>query len=218
MKKIVFIFLCFAAFVTKAQQQLTIDEKGNNLKSFYLSLNVENLWIANHHINWETGEPDEPDAKYSVRTHCSAFVAAACKRLNIYILRPPQHVQGLLANAQYDWLQSNEAANDGWKQINDTNNYAIAQQYANTGYVVVAVINNPIPKKSGHIALVMPSQISLQELEDSGPVVIMASTHNHNSISLRAGFKSHISSWPEHEILFFYNINLPNYSIHEKNS
>ena len=211
MKKIVFILLFFVAFVTRGQQKLTIDEKGNNLKSFYLSLNVENLWIAEHHINWETGEPDEPNAKYSIRTHCSAFVASACKRLNIYILRPPEHVQGLLANAQYDWLQTSEAIDKGWKQIDDENAYTIAQQYANKGYVVVAVINNPIPKKPGHIALVMPSEISEQELEDSGPVIIMASTHNHNFISLKAGFKSHITSWPERKILFYYNINLPSY-------
>jgi len=31
--------------------------------------------------------------------HCNAFVAAAAKRLNIYILRPADHAQILLTNA-----------------------------------------------------------------------------------------------------------------------
>jgi hypothetical protein len=213
MKKVCFIILLFVAFAARDQQKLVIDEEGNNLKRFYLNLNVENLWIAGHHVNWETGEPDEPNAKYSIRTHCSAFVASACKRLNIYILRPPEHVQGLLANAQYDWLQTSEATNDGWKQITDENNYLVAQQYANKGYVVIAVIKNPALKNPGHIALIMPSEISTQDLEESGPILIMASTHNHNFIVLRRGFKSHISSWPEHDILFYYNTNLPKYQL-----
>jgi hypothetical protein len=38
-----------------------------------------------------------------------------------------------------------------------------------------------------------------------GPMVIMAGTHNFNYISLKSGFGSRISAWPENEILFFFN-------------
>ena len=35
--------------------QLKVDVNGNQLKTFFLGMNVENLWIAGSHINWETG-------------------------------------------------------------------------------------------------------------------------------------------------------------------
>lgn len=71
------------------QRYLKITQKGDSLRVFYLSLNVENGWIAGFHVNWETGVADKPDAKSGNHTHCSAFVAAACKRLGLYILDRP---------------------------------------------------------------------------------------------------------------------------------
>jgi hypothetical protein len=208
-KKITTLVFIMIAFAAKAQHKFPIDENGSRLKDFYLSLNVENLWIAGHHINWQTGEQDNPNAEHGIHTHCSAFVAAACKKINIYILRPPEHGQLLLANAQFDWLPTQEAKDDGWKLITERNVYAAAQRFANSGYVVIAIYKNPNPKIPGHVALVMPDELSGQKLEESGPALIMAGTHNHNHVSLKAGFKSHISSWPETEILFYYNSNLP---------
>jgi hypothetical protein len=87
--------------------------------------------------------------------------------------------------------------------------YGEAQGLANRGYVVLAIYQNPNPKVPGHVALVMPDDLSKRKLEESGPSLIMAGTHNHDRITLKAGFKSHLSSWPEHDILFFYNANLP---------
>jgi hypothetical protein len=209
MKSVIVLFSFLAFSIVAKTQKLPIDEKGNNLRDFYLGLNVESLWIAGHHINWETGEQDDPNAEKGIHTHCSAFVAAACKRLNIYILRPPDHGQVLLTNAQYDWLQKKEARDDGWKLITGENSYDNAQQFANRGYAVIAIYQNPDPKVPGHIGLVMPDELSKQKLDESGPLCIMAGTHNFNKITLRAGFKSHISSWPEHEILLYYNSNPP---------
>ncbi|MFX7052567.1 hypothetical protein ABTH91_21265, partial [Acinetobacter baumannii] len=83
---------------------IPVNIEGKCLRDFYIKENVVEKWLAGHHINWETGEPDNPNATKEIKTHCSAFVAAACKQLNIYILRPPQHAQELLANAQFDWL------------------------------------------------------------------------------------------------------------------
>ena len=208
MKKILALLILIASSNAFAQSIINIDSAGLKLQKFYLSMNVENLWIAGHHINWQTGEPDKPEASQGIKTHCSAFVAAACNNLNIYILRPPQHGQVLLADAQFAWLQTIEARNAGWRRITGDDAYKTyiqAQQFANTGYIVIAVWNNPLKNKPGHIALVMPKEISVDKINESGPVVIMAGTHNYNYISLANGFKHHINEWPEKEILFYYN-------------
>ena len=200
--------LCISATNLQAQELITVNPAGNNLLNFYLNMNVENLWIAGHHIDWVTGLPDRPNAEAGIKTHCSAFVAAVCKNKSIYILRPPEHSQILLANAQFQWLTTPAAQSMGWHQIINTSinkTYFAAQQYANNGYVVVAVCQNLNPHKSGHIALIRPTEISTQQLTDEGPTVTMASTKNTNLISLKLGFKSHIKEWPEPAILFFYN-------------
>ncbi len=181
-----------------------INKAGEALRRLYLSMNVENLWIAGHHINWETGQPDQPGAVQGTATHCSAFVAAACKYAGIYILRPPEHKQILLANAQYTWLTAQTGSDHGWSPVTVTDHtYLEVQNLANTGNVVVAVYKNSNPHKPGHIALVMPATVTLQMLADQGPVVIMAGTHNHAYISLRKGFKSHITDWPSSDVQFF---------------
>ena len=71
-------------------------------------------------------------------THCSAFVAAFAKKLGIYILRPPEHGQVLLANAQNEWLPSAGAA-QGWRAVS---NALEAQALANSGVLVVASYHN----------------------------------------------------------------------------
>lgn len=203
--KILFLLFLFN-FIVQSQSRLQIDSSGKKLKDYYLSLNVENLWLAGHHVNWETGEPDKPESKEGIKTHCSAFVASACEGLGIYILRPPEHGQVLLSNAQYDWLYGKQSSKEGWKEIKE-DKYKAAQQYANDGYVVVAAIKNKDDSKPGHIALVIPYEIDVNTLTDNGPELIQAGTENSNSISLKEGFKHHLKKWPEDEIIFFYNIN-----------
>jgi hypothetical protein len=213
MNKLIALFFLAVSLNVAAQTTISVDSAGLKLQQFYLSMNAENLWIAGHHINWQTGEADKPGSQQGIKTHCSAFVAAACRQLNIYILRPPQHGQVLLADAQYKWLQSEAARNDGWQPITGNDAYSIyikAQQLANTGYVVTATWNNPLQNKPGHIALVMPKEITPGKIKESGPVVIMAGTHNYNYISLANGFKHHIKQWPEREILFYYNTHKTN--------
>jgi hypothetical protein len=199
------IVLLFSAVFA---QELIVDNNGYKLQNYYLGLNVENLWLRGYQVSWLTGVAD---TSTSGSTHCSAFVAAACQRLNTYILRPPDHSQTLLANAQFDWLQSPSAAQNGWVLITDPDPYKIfftAQDLANKGYVVTATCKNPDTTESGHIAMVMPGQISLDSLNSYGPFVIMAGTNNYNRISLLRGFSSHIDSWPEHSIWFYYNRNI----------
>lgn len=203
MKNTIFFISFLLSSAVYAQEKISLDKKGSDLKLYYLSLNVEGLWTAGYHVNWETGIADKTDATSGNHTHCSAFAAAACAKLRIYLLRPPEHKQELLANAQYDWMSSEAATEAGWKPIAGNDLYKTVQSMANKGYVVVAVCKNPDARKPGHIALVMPTELTTDKLEDAGPMVIMAGNHNFNKISLKNGFKSHIAGqWPENIVLF----------------
>ncbi len=207
MKTAILLLFNFSIQLVYAQELLP-NKKGVALKDFYLKLDVENHWIAGHHVNWETGLPDDNTAETGIKTHCSAFVASACKQANVYILRPPEHKQILLSNAQFKWLKTEEAAKAGWKPITSADPFTVyrqAQGLANDGYIVVATCENPDSREPGHIALVMPHNMSLTEIQEEGPKLIMAGTHNHNLVSLKAGFNRHITSWPEPGILFYYN-------------
>lgn len=186
-----------------ADKIISIRAGGQVLQDFYLSLEVESHWPAGHHVNWETGEPDMPESQHGNKTHCSAFAAAACKKMGIYLLCPPEHGQVLLANAQFDWLQTAAALKAGWKSVIGDDRYKQVQMMANEGKIVVAVCKNSDPSEPGHAALVMPKERSLRLLADEGPEVIMAGTHNHNFISLKNGFHNHIPDWPETEVRFY---------------
>jgi hypothetical protein len=147
---------------------------------------VERRWLAGDRIAWETGLPlpTAPDAPPG-HTHCSAYVAAMAKRLGVYILRPPEHGQVLLANAQGNWLA---ASKGGWRPLAD---YAAAQAAANQGQLVVASFINPNPRKAGHIAIIRPSEKDAAALAADGPAEAQAGQHNYSHTDLRIGFRYH---------------------------
>jgi hypothetical protein len=204
MRTIILVVSILSSFTCFGQQSIPVNIEGKCLRDFYIKENVAEKWLAGHHINWETGEPDNPNATKEIKTHCSAFVAAACKQLNIYILRPPQHAQELLANAQFDWLNAEEGIKQGWKKIID-NPLLEAQRLVNEGYVVVASTKNSNAHKPGHIALVIPKETSNKELAEKGPFVIQAAQTNGYDIYLRNGFKSHINDWNQiSDVIDFY--------------
>lgn len=180
---------------TKSNSVSKITEKGKELRTFLNDMDVENYWLSGKQVNWKTGKPIDKEGA----THCSAFVAAAAYRLNIYILRPPEHGQKLLANAQQNWLKS-DGADYGWNEIYGFSN---AQSFSNKGYLVVASYKNHNPEKSGHIAIVRPFEKSTSKLESEGPQIIQAGGTNYNSVSLKTGFKGHPSAMGNNEILFF---------------
>jgi len=164
------------------------------------SLDVENHWPAGEHVKWETGIPDgRPEKTAGKHTHCSAFVAAAAKRVGIYILRPPEHPQILLANAQYDWLES-EGATQGWKPIQ---NAVEAQRQANEGWFVVATYKNHHDDKPGHIAIVRPSDKDVESIREEGPQITQAGGTNYRSVALRVGFAGHPAAWNRQEVRFY---------------
>ncbi len=174
--------------------------EAEKLAAFLDSLRVEELWLAGTHVNWRTGEPDAgPKSGSGTKSHCSAFVAAACERLGIYVLRPPEHGQVLLANAQYDWLAS-DGREAGWRPVRDARE---AQRLANRGELVVAAFRSPDPKKAGHIAIVRPGHKAERRLEEEGPDVIQAGATNYVSTSMRNGFRHHHGAWESGSIRFY---------------
>ena len=172
-----------------------ITEAGRRLVAVLDGMKVEGLWLAKEHINWETGEPDKGE-DYSGpgrSTHCSAFAAAVGKRLGIYMLRPPDHGQVLLANAQAAWFRSDAGKQGGWRPVKDAQG---AQSLANRGSLVVVVFESPDPHRPGHIAIVRPADRPTRLLEQNGPEIIQAGQTNHTRTSTKVGFQAHPGAWP----------------------
>jgi hypothetical protein len=184
-----------------------ITPAGHRLAEVLDDMQVESLWLAKQHINWETGEPDrggsyEGPGKH---THCSAFAAAAAKKMGVYILRPPEHGQVLLANAQAEWLPGAEAESKGWRRVGGARK---AQAEANRGNLVVVAFANPDKHEPGHVAIVRPSEKSLQALEQDGPQIIQAGQHNHTSTVVRIGFANHPGAFPDGVRYYVHSLEL----------
>lgn len=171
-----------------ALPSLAAPSAGPGLAAFYDSLDVEHHWLKGWHIDWRTGDPDNGKPG---RTHCSAFAAAACERLGIQLLRPPEHGQKNLANAQHEWLAGPGSA-FGWRMVASPFE---AQSLANGGQVVTVVFRNPNPRKSGHIALVRPSDKPEALIRAEGPQIIQAGGTNRASTSVKVGFRHHTGAW-----------------------
>lgn len=169
-----------------------ISAAGGRLTAFLDGTGGDHLWLHGFRVNWQTGEAISTWHDRSRHTHCSAFVASAAMRLGIYILRPPQHSQVLLANAQMGWLRGPEAAAIGWRQLPDV---TAAQTRANLGELGLAVFENLDPDKPGHIAIVRPSEIDAVNLLANGPFVTQAGLRNALSVPLAEGFASHRGAW-----------------------
>ena len=196
--------LCIAASLliwVRATFAGAISPEGERLVQFLDSMHVEEHWIAGAIVEWRTGEPTgKPVKDDGKHTHCSQFAAAACDRLGIYILRPPGHSAVLLANAQFDWLPSDEGKAKGWSPVKDG---SVAQELANRGSLVVAVYKNHDPKKSGHIAVIRPSTKSDDEIKAEGPQVTQAGGTNRNSAPLKKGFANHPDAFAKSEVCYF---------------
>lgn len=208
---IAFVIFCLWSQVVVAQQDLSkeqtvgsetteINAKGQRLNEILDSMDVEHHWLAYQRINWETGGLyGKFVSSKSGLTHCSAFIAAVAKRLGIYILRPPQHPQNLLAKAQHYWFLEH-GKEHGWEPVATG---VEAQALANQGYLVVASYQSPDWHKQGHIAIVRPHSKSDAQIQKEGPQIIQAGIDNYNSTSVKEGFKHHPGAWEKNEILFF---------------
>jgi hypothetical protein len=169
-----------------------INADGQRLAAFLDGTRVDHLWLAGRHVDWRTGETDRPEpGGPEAKTHCSAFVAAVADRLGVYVLRPPEHPQSLLANAQMGWL-AQQGRSYGWQSIGDA---ATAQRLANTGMLVLAAFANPDPHRPGHIAVIRPSLKTAAELIADGPQETQAGETNAISTNVASGFRHHRGAW-----------------------
>ena len=187
-------------FAGAARPADTVTPQAQAVSKVLDAMGVESKWIAGEHVYWETGLPTGvPETSPGKHTHCSAFVAAAAKNLGVYILRPPEHGQKLLANAQNEWL-AEEGAARGWVRLADANQ---AQAAANRGLLVVASYHNHHDDRPGHIAIVPPGSKTAEQMAAEGPDVIQAGSVNKTSISIRDGFAGHPAAWRDHEIVYY---------------
>ena len=175
-----------------------ITPAGERLARFLDGTGVDHLWIVGYRVNWQTGEAIGTSTK-ATTTHCSAFVGAISERLGVYVLRPPEHGQILLANAQLGWLRDASktenqtgGAGAGWRSLADP---LAAQAAANRGELVVEAFENPDPNRPGHIAIVHPSEQSREMLDRDGPRETQAGETNALDISTAQGFRHHRGAW-----------------------
>ena len=206
-------------------EQSPLSSGGDRLKVFLDGLPVEMQWLAGHHIVWQTGQQNGPDnVGPDSHTHCSALVAAIALDLDIYILRPPNHSQQLLSNAQMDWLAevrtfpgpTAEAA--GWHELGSSGDDGVLENAvaaANAGKLVVAGYRQPpVPdattgathQKPGHVVIVRPQEGPISASE--GPRVVMAGNRNWRSIHMKNAFKSHPTAWPDNIRLYVHDTDL----------
>lgn len=192
--------LVLVGLQTATAQAGDISEAGKRLAEKLDSFEVEKHWPAGQHINWETGVPTgAPEKTEGKHTHCSAFVASAAKQFGVYILRPPEHGQKLLANAQSEWLAS-EGPAQGWRPLKDGFE---AQNAANSGQLVIASYHNHHDDKPGHIAIVRPSAKNTETIAEEGPDIVQAGEHNYNVVSTKKGFSGHPAAWRDNEIEYY---------------
>jgi hypothetical protein len=173
-----------------------ISASGHRLEAVLDGMEVETLWQAHEHVNWETGQPDKGDDYDGPgrATHCSAFAAAVAKKLGVYMLRPPDHGQILLANAQAEWFHTPRGRVAGWRAVSGPQQ---AQTLANEGNLVAIVYESPDPHTPGHIALVRPAERPQRLLDENGPSIIQAGRKNYARTSAKVGFQAHPGAWPD---------------------
>lgn len=167
-----------------------ITTDGQRLKSVIDNSDVQHLWKPYTHILWRSGLPDPHNSSPSTSTHCSAYAASIADQLGVYLLRPPEHSQQLLANAQAAWLARDGAAL-GWRVVDAVQ----AQKLANLGELVVAVWSNPNSQQPGHIAVIRPSLQSADSLAINGPAAAQAGKINSANTSIAKSFESHKGAW-----------------------
>ncbi len=193
-------FVVLVIFAGAARPADIVTPQAQAVSKVLDAMGVESNWIAGEHVYWDTGLPTGvPETSPGKHTHCSAFVAAAAKNLGVYILRPPEHGQKLLANAQNEWL-AEEGAARGWVRLANVDE---AQAAANRGLLVVASYHNHHDDRPGHIAILRPGNKTAEQMAAEGPDVIQAGAVNKTSLSIRDGFAGHPAAWRDHEIVYY---------------
>ena len=196
---VLFTLITLSSFAQDSTAAITPD--GQKLGKLLDSTHLDRLWLKGYTVNWLTGVSLSKTS--STETHCSAFAAAFADNLGVYLLRPPQHSQTLLANAQCIWL-TDSCTQYGWQKVATA---LEAQNAADSGYLVVIGYQNPDPYASGHIAVARPDVKSLTLLQAEGPQEAQSGDTNAISISEKLGFSAHPLAFPNGVIYYRHNVN-----------
>ena len=188
-----------------------VTAQGRRLRDLIDSMHVERLWQAHDHIDWETGERDRPIGSPGPgrETHCSAFAAAVGERLGVYMLRPPEHSQILLASAQTVWFREPDGVSQGWKPLDGSGRERRAQTLANQGSLVVIAYESPNPDAPGHIVVVRPAAKSVAALKAEGPEVAEAGVTNFSDTVAATAFGRHPGAWPDGVRYYWHTVGAP---------
>jgi hypothetical protein len=182
----------------RARDPVPLHPEGRRLRALIDTLDVENRWLAGQKINWRTGRAGGAPGERNPRTHCSAFVAAVCRRLDVPMLEPPPRMY--LSNRQHDWLRGRGQAL-GWRQVGAVR----AQELANQGYLVVASWKNREKDRyhrgAGHIAVVRPQLEDIARIQNRGPQITQAGRRNYRTTSVAVGFRGR--AWAKRQVLYF---------------
>ena len=198
---------------------------GARLTEFLDALPVTTRWLSGHHIVWQTGQQNAPEGVgTAASSHCSAFVAATAQTLDIYVLRPPDHGQELLANAQADWLAgagdspAQTAEEAGWTVLGSSGDEGAldaAAAAAGMGRLVLAIYkaspttdsNGQVHQHPGHVCIVRPPD-SAGAVGDEGPEVMSVGETNGSRLSMQAAFRDHRGAWPSAIQLYAHRTDL----------
>ncbi len=193
-----------------------VTAEGQQLANYLSSFMVDTYWAGGYSVNLLTGATNgtSPNMTTGTATHCSAFGAAVAEMLGIYVLRPPQHSDVSLANAQYLWFKTN---NQGWFSLQSSftvpmANWQVAalaaQHAANTGALVVASYYNP--SGAGHFAFIRPSTKPDSDVTNVaiGPQECQSGGINSSSTNISAGFASP-SHWPSNILYWGHTVQYP---------
>jgi len=181
--------------------RVPLSPEGRRLRAKLDRMDVEHRWLPNRHVDWKTGKPDGKTVRSGPRTHCSAFVAAACVRLKVPMLLPPP--QTYLSNRQQDWLLG-KGRGLGWREVSALR----AQQLANKGYVVLASWknheNDGYHRGAGHIAIVRPQLKEVSMVRSRGPQLTQAGGRNYKTTSVAVGFRGR--AWKNKQVRYFAHL------------
>tara|TARA_B100000035_G_scaffold253972_1_gene223436 strand:- start:10057 stop:10662 length:606 start_codon:yes stop_codon:yes gene_type:complete len=186
------------------------NEKLEKLEKVLNSMDLSTKWLPGYNVDCLTGERVKEKSTTVSSSHCSCFVFAVCKKMNIKMIGTPEYKQYHLSTNQMRWLKTDDAKKSGWNEINGSLNekYLMSQKKANNGYLVIAGVEQDNEIR-GHIAIVRPSNKMDFYVKNEGPEVMSSSTINTVSSSLRDDFLYYQKDMKDFEnrTKFYYNEN-----------
>ena len=186
------------------------NERLEKLEKVLNSMDLSTKWLPGYNVDCLTGERVKEKSTTVSSSHCSCFVFAVCKKMNIKMIGTPEYKQYHLSTNQLRWLKTDDAKKSGWNEINGSLNekYLMSQKKANNGYLVIAGVEQDNEIR-GHIAIVRPSNKMDFYVKNEGPEVMSSSTINTVSSSLRDDFLYYQKDMKDFEnrTKFYYNEN-----------